>query len=96
MQYVIYKTKIAARFRRWSITTDARASNFIGATEEYHPVINHPTEDKAAIPVVIEESVYYQGIPTQRLDFGVFFTDMEKAGAVEELTPDWFPEPELI
>lgn len=96
MQYVIYTTKDAAQYRHRLLTSDARASGFIGATDEYVPVINHPTEEKAAIPILVEEPIYYQGIPTKRLDYAVFFTLMEIAGAVEELTPDWFPEPELI
>lgn len=89
MQYVIYQTKSAARFRRWLLTGDSRKSGFIGQDEEYEQVINHPTLDKAAIPIVINEPVYYQDLPTQKQDFSVFFTDMEKATAVDSLPDDW-------
>lgn len=92
MQYVIYTSKKKAAARRDMITDDARVSGFLNPTEQYEAVINHPTEDKAALPILVLDPIYYNGLPTQRFDYSVFFTDMEKAGAVDELPADWYTE----
>lgn len=75
--------------RRELISEDARISGFLNAGENYEAVIEHPIQDVAALPILILEQIYYQGLPTERLDYSVFFTDMEKAGAVDQLPDDW-------
>lgn len=91
-QYVLYPSKSSARFRRWFLTGDARLANFIGPEEDYFEVINHPTEDKAAIEVVMLPSIYIDGLPTPKYDFSIFFTAQELARVVSDLPADWYPE----
>ena len=59
--YVIYEPASKAEIRLQQITEDAQAANFLPAGSQYSDIISHPIEDKAAIPVIITESVYYQG-----------------------------------
>ena len=95
-QYVIYTSKNKAALRHWQLNDDARQANFLNPDEAYRPVINHPTEDIAAIEIVLEEAVYIVGLPTHKYDFEIFFTAQEVARAVPELSADWFPESEAI
>jgi hypothetical protein len=95
-QYVIYTSQNKAALRHWQLTDDARQANFLNHDEEYRPVINHPTEDKAAIEIVLENAVYIVGLPTRKYDFEIFFTAQEVARAVPEMPADWFPESEVI
>ena len=91
MKYIIYEPAYNVDVRHWQITNDARNANFLSITEEYENIIIHPTEDKAALPVINLESVYYKSFPTQAFNFEIFFTAQELAKAVNELPADWYP-----
>lgn len=88
-QYVIFLTKAKAYQRHETLTDDARQANFLTPTEFYKAIIEHPTEDKAAIEVVLEPSVYIKGLPTQKYDYSIFFTAQELARAVVDLPEGW-------
>lgn len=90
-RYVIYTSKRKAEQRHLMITDDARQANFLLAAEPYRSIIYHPTEDKAAIEVVLEDSTYVNNLPTPKYDYSIFFTDQEKARIVCELPAGWIP-----
>ena len=90
---VIYTPASKAEIRRNIITDDARTANFLPESMEYDPVIFHPTEDKAALPIVNMEHVRIAlGVYTEAVNFSIFFTENERAGAVETLPADWNQE----
>lgn len=92
--YIIYNSVEKAVSRLNDITDDARAANFIAPDDTYSFIDYHPTEDKAAIKIIVSEPVYVDDLPTIRLDFGIFFTAMEKARVIAELPEDWQTPPE--
>lgn len=85
MKYIIYEPASKAAVRRDMITNDAGDANFLTGDAAYNEVVYHPTEDKAALPVIIIDPIYYQGFPVQGLDFSIFFTAQEIARAIEKL-----------
>jgi hypothetical protein len=89
---IIYEPASKAVIRHDQITQDAIEANFIAAGENYNPVVYHPTEDKAALQVVITEAIYYQDLPIKALDFSIFFSAQELAKALPELPADWISE----
>jgi len=89
MPYVIYEPATKAAIRYVQITEDATDANFLNNGEQYVDVIYHPTENKAALPIIVIEPIYYNGMPTQKYDFGIFFTPQEVAKSIEELPEDW-------
>jgi len=89
MEYIIYEPATKAEIRHKQITDDAIEANFLLDGELYDAIIYHPSQDKSAIPIIKIEPIYYNGMPTQGLDFGIFFTSQERAKAVESLPEDW-------
>lgn len=87
---VIYSPASRAEIRHTQVTHDAQEANFLPEGIPYNAVIFHPTEDKAALPIEVTPAIYYNDEPIRSYDFGIFFTEQEKAGAVAELTADWF------
>jgi len=96
MKYVIYEPASRGRVRQRQITNDAREANFLTNYETYEAAINHPIEDKSAVPVINIEAIYYQGIPTQNYNFEIFFTQQEIARAIDNLPSDWYTNEETI
>lgn len=90
MSYIIYTPSSKALVRHEQITEDAIAAGFLNNGEKYDAVLQHPMEDRAAIEVVVMEPIYYQGLPTQRYDYSIFFTPQEIARSVDVLPEDWF------
>ena len=89
MKYIIYTPASKAEIRHSQITEDAKEANFLPEDGLYSDIIYHPTDDKAAIEIIITEGIYYNDTPIKSLDFGIFFTDNERAKAVDELPSDW-------
>lgn len=96
MSYVIYSPASKAEVRHEQITEDAIEANFLDENSVYESVIYHPTEDKAALLILITEGFYYNDMPVKSLDFGIFFTSQERAKAVDNLPSDWFDDDDLI
>lgn len=90
MDYIIYNLPYDADIRHWQITRDAIMAGFLQPGMHYDPVIYHPQEDLAALPIIKTEGVYYQDAALPSVDFSIFFTAQELAGATNELLADWF------
>ena len=89
MKYIIYTPASKAEIRYSQITEDAKEANFLPEDGLYNDIIYHPTDDSAALEIVFNEGIYYNDMPVKSLDFGIFFTDNERAKALLELPNDW-------
>jgi hypothetical protein len=91
--YIVYEPADKAIVRQQQITEDAQAANLLHEELAYEYLTMHPTEDKAALQVIITEGIYYNHLPIPSINYSIFFTAQELARAVPELTADWRSEP---
>ncbi|MFL9844724.1 hypothetical protein [Flavobacterium rhizosphaerae] len=91
MPYIIYDKVSTAQMRLQILTDDAVTAGYLPEGVAYHPLIIHPTDDKAAIWYENVQGVTNHDGTTlvAPVNFEGLFTGQELARQVDILPEDW-------